>query len=75
MYETEGAGKGSGPAGAGARLVEEVRFEGPERDQGVKCVDIQGKKVPGRGHSKCKHSGRVMAGTFKGVLCATGRRG
>lgn len=67
MYEKEGAGKGSGPAGAGAGLVEEVRFEGPERGQAVKSVAIQGKKVPGRGHSKCNHSGRVMARMFKGV--------
>lgn len=46
--------RASGPARAGVGLIEKVKFERLKRGDRVSHVDIQGKKTPGRGHSKCK---------------------
>lgn len=52
--KTRGQVTQSTPAGAGVGLTAKVKFQRLERGEGVSHVAIQGKNVPGRGHSKCK---------------------
>lgn len=74
--------RASGPARAGVGLIE-VKFVRLKRGERGSHVDIQGKKTPGRGHSKCKDSEvglwlpcsrERMAAGVANAPCARGRR-
>lgn len=75
--------RASGPARAGVGLIEKVKFGRLKRGERVSHVDIQGKKTPGRGHSKCKApevglwlpcSRECKEASVAKVPCARGRR-
>lgn len=45
-------GRAQGSAAAGVDFMEKARFERLERAEGVNYMDVQGKKLPVRDHSK-----------------------